>query len=475
MSTTLELDLSPLSPLARELAATIAHVASDIALVIDADGVIATVAAGAAVQEHGCNQWVGQHWIDTVSASTRPKIQSLMDEVASSGRAARRREVNHLSQIGDELPVTWSAIRLGADGPVLAVGRDLRAIAAIQQRFVEAQQDMERQYWSRRQAETRYRLLFQVANDAVLLIDADSQCVLAANPASEELLGVPPTVMQGKALTDSLPQSARAKVAELLTTARSTGRAVEIRLRALSTGGMLEFSATPFRFEDERQLLVRARHGPAAGTGEDSLAFSRMAEFVETMLEAVVITDSSGGVLMANQAFLRLTRQANDTSVRGRALPDLLLDTEGGWATLVSRVLATGLISKAALQVGSLDGQPLSVQVSATLLAEGEQTCLGFVLRIDRRLPQDTAGGDVMAGLLGQVGRVPLADLLVEVTHRAERQLIESALLRTGGLRAAAADALGMTPEALDLRIQRHGLSSLGYADDAAATPPLIN
>jgi transcriptional regulator with GAF, ATPase, and Fis domain len=65
--------------------------------------------------------------------------------------------------------------------------------------------------------------------------------------------------------------------------------------------------------------------------------------------------------------------------------------------------------------------------------------------------------------------------LLVEVTHRAERQFIESALLRTGGLRAAAADALGMTPEALDLRIQRHGLSSLGYADDAAATPPLIN
>ena len=53
MSTTLELDLSPLSPLARELAATIAHVASDIALVIDADGVIATVDAGAAVQAPG--------------------------------------------------------------------------------------------------------------------------------------------------------------------------------------------------------------------------------------------------------------------------------------------------------------------------------------------------------------------------------------------------------------------------------------
>ncbi|MBI3350356.1 MAG: transcriptional regulator PpsR [Burkholderiales bacterium] len=478
MSTSPDPDLSALSPLATELATTIARVASDIALVIDKDGVIASVAEGSAVQAQGCRQWVGQRWVDTVNASTRPKIQSLLDEVASSGVVSRRREVSHpvgLAQGGDELPVTWSAIRLGADGPVLAVGRDLRAVAAIQQRFVEAQQDMERHYWNRRQAENRYQLLFQVANDAVLVLDAQSLHVLEANVASALLLGHELNRIHGRPLTESLPLSARAAVSELLANARSTGRAGEIRVRAPSTPGVLDISATPFRVDDQQQILLRARRDEGVVGAQDSLALSRMAEFVETTPDAVVITDASGGILMANPAFLRLTRQADEVRLRGQALSSLLLDAEGGWSRLVARVRSAGMVSNAALEVGSLDGSPQSVQVSAALMAEGEQACLGFILRSGHRLPAHLAGDDVLAGLLDQVGRVPLADLLVEVAHRAERQLIESALMRTGGQRAAAADALGMTPEALELRIQRHGLSGMGYPADAAGKPPLIN
>ena len=478
MSTPPVPDLSALSPLATELATTIARVASDIALVIDKDGVISSVAEGAAVQAQGCGHWVGQRWVDTVSAGTRAKIQSLLDEVASSGTASRRREVSHplgLAQGGDELPVTWSAIRLGADGPVLAVGRDLRAVAAIQQRFVEAQQDMERHYWTRRQAENRYQLLFQVANDAVLVLDAGSLHVLEANAASALLLGHEIKLIQGRPLTDSLPLSARAAVAELLANARSTGRAGEIRVRTLAAPGVLDISATPFLADDQQQILLRARREESTAGAADSLALSRMAEFVETTPDAVVITDSSGGILMANPAFLRLTRQADETRLRGQALSSLLLDADGGWSRLVARVRGAGMVSNAALAVGSLDGSPQSVRVSAALMAEGEQACLGFILRPGHRLPAHLAGDDVLAGLLDQVGRVPLADLLVEVAHRAERQLIESALLRTGGQRTAAADALGMTPEALELRIQRHGLSGLGYPGGGSGAPPLIN
>ena len=474
MSTPPDPDLSALSPLATELATTIARVASDIALVIDKDGVISSVAEGASVQAHGCGQWVGQRWVDTVSAGTRGKIQSLLDEVASNGVVSRRREVSHPAQGGDELPVTWSAIRLGVGGPVLAVGRDLRAVAAIQQRFVEAQQDMERHYWSRRQAENRYQLLFQVANDAVVVLDASSLNVLEANAATVLLLGHELHLIQGRPLTNSLPLSVRPAVSELIATARSTGRGGEIRVRSLATPGVLDISATPFRVDDQQQILLRARRDEGPVGTQDSLALSRMAEFVETTPDAVVITDSSGGILMANPAFLRLIRQADEARLRGQALPSRLLDADGGWARLVAQVRNAGMVSDVALTVGSPDGNPQSVRVSAALMADGEQACLGFILRPGHRLPAHLAGDDVLSGLLDQVGRVPLADLLVEVAYRAERQLIESALLRTGGQRAAAADVLGMTVDALDLRIARHGLSGLGYAA-GAGTPPWIN
>ncbi|MDC6168931.1 PAS domain-containing protein [Paucibacter sp. XJ19-41] len=465
-------DLSALSPLASELANTIARVASDIALVIDKDGVISAVAEGQAVQAQGCGDWVGQRWVDTVTASTRGKIQSLLDEVTTEGVVSRRREVSHPAQGGQELPLTWAAIRLGADGPVLAVGRDLRAVAAIQQRFVEAQQELEHHFWSRRQAESRYQLLFQVANDAVLVLDALSLKVLEANAASAALLGHDAGSIQGRPLSESLPPSARAAVLELLATARSSGRAGEIRVRG--PAGALDVSATPFRADEAQLILVRARREDAASA--DSLALARMAEFVETTPDAVVITDSAGAVLMANPAFLRLAHQANELALRGRALSELLLDADGGWAQVIERVRSTGIVASASLEVGSPSGDPQTVQVTAALMTEGEQACLGFILRPGRpAVSLQATGDDVLAGLLDQVGQVPLADLLVEVAHRAERQLIASALLRSGGRRDAAAEALGMTSEALGLRMQRHGLSGLGYLPGNGGSTHLIN
>ena len=55
---------------------------------------------------------------------------------------------------------------------MIAVGRDLRAIAAIQQRFLDAQQDLERGYWKARQVESQERQLYQVLNDGVMTVDA---------------------------------------------------------------------------------------------------------------------------------------------------------------------------------------------------------------------------------------------------------------------------------------------------------------
>lgn len=139
-------NLDVLSPFAREVAETLARVSSDIALVIDEHGVIRTVAESGAPLQPSTDAWVGRRWVDTVTADTRRKIELLLDEAQSSG-ITQRREVNHPGTEGDDVPVAWTAIRLGEHGPVVAVGRDLRAVAAIQRRFLDAQQEMELDYW----------------------------------------------------------------------------------------------------------------------------------------------------------------------------------------------------------------------------------------------------------------------------------------------------------------------------------------
>ena len=142
-------DLQVLAAWAPELADTFVALACDIALVIDADGRIAKLA------QHETHpiapvSWIGSAWVQTVSPDSRPKIEQMLADVAATGHA-RRREINHPEALGGPAPVAYSAARLGDTGPMLAVGHDLRAQAALQQRFVAAQEALERSYWNAHQ------------------------------------------------------------------------------------------------------------------------------------------------------------------------------------------------------------------------------------------------------------------------------------------------------------------------------------
>lgn len=466
-------DLSALSPLAPELAATIARVASDIAIVIDPQGVICSVADGDSGLAGSSAAWVGQRWVDTVTEGTRRKIELLMQEVQTKG-VTRRREVNHVSQSGSEIPMTWSAIRLGEGGPVLAVGRDLRAVAAIQQRLVDAQQDLERHYWQRRQSEARYRTLFQVASDGVAVLRAQDLCLLEANQAFGQLLGLASLPTAAQPLQPLLPLSMRAAVNELLSSARSSGRAGEIRVRSPGGPGALDVAATPFRHGDEHQLMLRLRRED--GTPLGSPALSVMAEFVETTPDAVVMTDSTGRIQMANPAFLLLAGLGTEGQAQGRSLMELLGEAEGGWARLIGRANTAGMATRVRLRLSLGGTRPCWFEATATLMTEGEQACLGFTLRpIERAALAPDALFPDLADLASQVGQAPLPDLLAAVAQRAERHLILLALQRADGFPAVAAELLGLSPGDLTERLQRHGLTGLEWAARTDGNAPLMN
>jgi hypothetical protein len=135
-----------LAPWAPELADTFVALACDIALIVDSSGRIVNLTQHDAhpIAPRG---WIGCEWLETVSADSREKVEQMLGEVAATGQA-RRRELNHPAAVGGPTPVAYSAARLGAQGPTLAVGHDLRAQAALQQRFLAAQEALERSYWN---------------------------------------------------------------------------------------------------------------------------------------------------------------------------------------------------------------------------------------------------------------------------------------------------------------------------------------
>jgi transcriptional regulator PpsR len=454
-------DLAALSGLAPELASTLVMLASDIALVIDRDGVIRNVAEGEASVTPSAGDWVGRAWVDTVTADTRLKIEMLLDEVRKTG-VSRRCEVIHPGASGLDIPMAYTAVRLGAHGPVLAVGRDLRAVAAIQQRFIDAQQEMERDYWQLRQTESRYRLLFQVATDAVLVVDASTLRVVEANEASCRLFGIAASALVGQRLESAIEPPSRSAVEELLVTAHSSERSAEIRVRLASGSVGVDISATPFRAETAHLLLVRARRVENANTTPGT---SRaMDDFVNRTKDAVVITDSSGRILMANAAFASLAHVADAARLKGRPIAEALGDERGLVQAILTRVRKQGIVSQVTAQVHAASLHPSAVEISAALLAEGDQECIGLTLRrADARSASDgwTNGDAVLPGeeLSAQLGLMSLPELLLEAGRRAEEHLVSAAMARSRGDRDAAAALLGITPESLSLRLHRLGVS----------------
>jgi len=467
-------DLSALSGLAPELAATLASIAGDIALVIDAQGVIQNVAVGTTTLTPSAGEWVGQVWADTVTGDTRRKVELLLQEVSDRG-VSQRREVNYPGTSGPDIPVAYAAIRLGAEGPVLAVGRDLRAIAAIQQRFVESQQDMERDYWKRRQADARYRQLFQVATDAVMVVDALAMTIVEANHAAGQLLGQPAEKLVGRYATLGLDTHSRAAVDELLASTRATGRAAEIRARLEGGAGVVDVSAAPFRSGDALLLMVRARTVEAQPASSDASA--QLADFVERTPDAVVITDSNGRVTIANPAFMLLCETGTEAQCVGRSLGDWLGRAGRDLGSILSEVRRHGIAPRVAATFTGDQGQGVDVEISAALLTEGDQECLGFTIRRAAVRPSAAlhwAEGlaTALEELSAQVGRVDLPALMREATRLSERHLIESALAQSRSDTRAAAELLGIAPDSLNLRMRRLGLSA---ADGAGQPPTLLN
>lgn len=434
-------DLGALAPWAQELAQTFVSLSSDIALVLDDAGVITSVAqAGKEPIAPAVAQWIGRPWVDTVSDGTRRKVEALLQDVTSTG-LARRREVNHPGAGGTDIPVAYTAIRLGRNGPVIAVGRDMRAIAAIQQRFLDAQQDLERGYWRARQAETHERQLLQVLTDAVLVVDAATLTIVSANrTAANWLVASGPLV--GQSVEALFDERSRSPIHQLMVTARSSGRPAELRARLLGNPVAASVAATPFRATDVQHLLVRMR-----STGAPAAAVQGL-----PLREAAAVTDSVGNILSCDAAFVALMKVEDDGALIGKSVAQWLGEPADELAALLQEVRHAGLAERAAVPLRVPGSLP--VQLSATWLTEGDQECVGLVLR--QTLPREAEFGQAQAAfvqawtrLCDQLGTATLPDMLRDAAALAEQHFIRMALERAAGNPEAAASLLGVSTERL--------------------------
>jgi len=162
--------------------------APDITLRLTAQGVIERAAISETLAGYSVEDWVGRQWGDTVVKDSGGKITDMLQDAQQSGFSAFR-QVTQIFPGGLEVPVEYTTVSLDQGRGIVAIGKNLQTVAELQSRLVAAQRTMEQEYWKLRHIETRYRMLFDASNEAVILVKAANLQILEANPAAIRILG----------------------------------------------------------------------------------------------------------------------------------------------------------------------------------------------------------------------------------------------------------------------------------------------
>ncbi len=443
---------------------------ADLALVVDAEGIVCDVAYG--LDSFGiekCESWVGKPLAQTVTKDSRGKVAALLRD-ADSGAAPRWRQINQTSGRGAELMLSYCAVKVSDSdktqslGRSVVFGRDLSAISELQQKLVDAQQEALQDNWRLRDTQSRNRHLFQTASDGVLIIDAATQKVVEANPAALRLFGDKLAKLVGNLFPFGLDERDTEAVQTMLAAVRTSGKSEDVR--AHLGGTLLNIAGSLFRQEVGSLMVVRLTRtqAEAAEPSVSSGVQVALLKLVQSSPDCVVVTDAEGQIVSANDAFLELVHLTAESQVTGESLGRWIGRTGVELNVLLATLRQRGSIRLFPTSLRDDHGSVTDIEISATLAHEGGGTMLGFMIRDVSRRRSALAKGDKelprSAGQMAElVGRVPMKDIVGETSDLIEQLCIESALDLTRDNRAAAAEMLGLSRQSLYVKMRRYGMS----------------
>ncbi|MBS0240797.1 MAG: transcriptional regulator PpsR [Proteobacteria bacterium] len=455
-------------------AARLALLGSDIAVVLDREGVVKdlSICNDSLSKDSEISSWIGKRWVDTVTVESRPKIELLLKDALAAGKqAVQWRQVNHPIGSGrSDLPMRYAAMPVRSNGPIIAVGRELRALSLMQQKLLESQQAVEREYARVRYAELRYRTLFQTSSEAIFILDAATLRITEANPSAQSLMGQGAKRITGKAFTELFDGPSQQALQRLLDLLRTSGRADPVSIKVGSKGEM-HVSGSVYRHELATHILVKLQQADElASSSEGTTGEVALRSLVERMPDAFVVTDLTRHVLTGNAAFLALTGLVSPDQIKGQLIDRWIGRSPAEFNLLIGSLKEHGSVRRFSTVVRDELGGSEEVEISAVAAEDAPEPSYGFSIRFAARTPatetwlsgQLPQSANQMAALVGQV---PLKNLVREATDLIERMCIEAALQIVGDNRASAAEVLGLSRQSLYMKMRRYGLGDLGSDD----------
>lgn len=434
--------------------------AADVALVVR-KGVIKDIALGSDdLSREGYDRtWRDKPWIETVTVESRAKIEDLLRGDATT---ARWRQVNHPSAGGADVPIQYTAVQAGDGGRVVAIGRDLRSLARLQQRLVEVHQNLERDYARLREAEARYELLFRSVSQAVLVVDPTTLALEEVNPAAARIFGERVDALVGASFDGLFAAKVQTRITRLLVESVTTGAASATRV-PLKSGVDCDLAISAFREHDTTRVIIRLTTGDGETHESADGGPGALLSVLEELPDGLIVAGLDLRIVAANRAFFAMTHLTSRGQMVGGRLSDFLGRSPTDLNVLISNLKNHGAVRNFATVPRDRFGNEEDVEVSAVAAPSREAAAFGFSVRsVARRLRTTPRVHEALPSsadqLTGLVGRVPLKEIVRESSDFIEKLCIEAALEITDDNRASAAEMLGLSRQSFYTKLRRFNL-----------------
>ena len=400
---------------------------------------------------------IGRPLSELVTDDSGALLASRIEEARRNKGVAVRCDTSIEPRSGNTVPLLcWICAETNSSN-VKVAAIDLLPEASLRHQLLNAQHAMERDYWSKRRLEARYRRLLDMVSEGFIVVDDSSGRILEANPMAATLLVGAGATLVGKPFPQGLDEEARNTLEGLTREARSVTTTID---GMISTDGGLELNIaiTYLRQSGEGRLLIRLRDD-----SERDLKGVEFQSFFTDAPDGILELDEQGIVLAANNAFLDMAGILSPELVEGRRADRWIGRSAVDLNIVLDHSKQEGSVRLYSTTLRTETESSVDIELSVSRVGKnGSTRVMLFVRDIGRRITPDQSVDDHLPRsieqITGRVGRVPLKELVRESTDVIEALCIEAALKLTSGNRASAAELLGLSRQSLYTKLRRFDL-----------------
>ena len=429
----------------------------DIYIILDLEGKIYESKVSQKLREKKFSTNLNKKKIyDIISEESIPKIKNQFQLILNNNKhSSKLIEINHIKKgNNDSYPISYSIKKLDKNF-IMMIGKDLLEISNIQKKLVKSQRQLEREYEKYKEFDTKYKVILNQTNDAIIIFEKDSGLIKDININAKKILKIE---QKNKKIYNFL---------NLLKTKKNKNFKEEIFKHAklnseltIKTKKFKKLILKPMIFRSGNDLMILCQIEEYEKTKKNKNNFSeKISNFLNISPDSIVLISEKGMILNSNQSLLQICNITSFNDLEGKNFSEFLEKGMTDLRIICEETLKQGKIKNFQSRMLTTQGMPFDTNISTYMMNSQNKKIIVISIRLENNLEikpfQNEQNNNDLKNL---VGSASLKSLVSESSDVVEKICIQTALNMTKNNKVAAAELLEISRQSLYVKLEKYNL-----------------